>query len=64
MDQTNFGLKERLEPSKVLNKIYGSDSERDIATFNSSFHTKNNLSFDVGATYDQDNSRLREANLH
>jgi LPS-assembly protein len=45
--RTNFGLKERLEPSKVLNKIYGSDSERDIATFNSSFHTNNNLSFDV-----------------
>ena len=58
--RTNFGLKERLEPSKVLNKIYGSDSERDIATFNSSFHTNNNLSFDVGATYDQDNSKIGE----
>ena len=61
--RTNFGLKERLEPSKVLNKIYGSDSERDIATFNSSFHTNNNLSFDVGATYDQDNSRLERSEL-
>ena len=50
--KTNFGLKERLQPSKVLNNIYGSDSERDIATFNSSFHTNNNLSFDIGATYD------------
>ena len=58
--RTNFGLKERLEPSKVLNKIYGSDSERDIATFNSSFQTNNNLSFDVGATYDQDNSKIGE----
>jgi hypothetical protein len=61
--KTNFGLKERLEPSKVLNNIYGSDSERDIATFNSSFHTKNNLHFDVGATYDQDNSRLERSEL-
>ena len=61
--RTNFGLKERLEPSKVLNKIYGSDSERDIATFNSSFHTNNNLSFDVGATYDQDNSKLERSEL-
>lgn len=61
--KTNFGMKERLEPSKVLNKIYGTDSERDIATFNSSFHTKNNLSFDVGATYDQDNSRLERSEL-
>ena len=61
--RTNFGLKERLEPSKVLNKIYGSDSERDIATFNSSFQTNNNLSFDVGATYDQDNSKLERSEL-
>ena len=61
--KTNFGLKERLEPSKVLNKIYGSDSERDIATFNSSFHTNNNLSFDIGATYDQDNRRLERSEL-
>ena len=61
--KTNFGLKERLEPSKVLNKIYGSDSERDIATFNSSLHTNNNLSFDVGATYDQDSSKLERSEL-
>ena len=38
-------------------------NESDCFTIqkNSSYHTKNNLSFYVGATYDQDNSRLERS---